>query len=1175
MKYKLKRMMALCSAAALGASLLTAPPVFAEAENNEFVKVDFEEEIPEGFISSDIAEDPDDANNHVWVFENTRDSEYDLKKPIKPAKVMSELSERTGKLTYEFKIKFPSDNSMTEDGAYYAVDTRLEKYNGPVTGSLSADSVVGADGKTKLAIDENKRGDWYNIQQVFDYSTLTYDLYCNGKEVLKNTAFTLEYDPFDALFLRGNVPAGFKCYIDDLAVSYIEEVPQMVEGISVFDGDEYMELEGFDYENTTYEAEVYGDFFVSMDTVEEPVHITFAEGYEDAEIDYSFGAASNGKRSLFVTVTQFPFSATYEISCSSKPRPYYAGSISEDFTGKSASDLTDWVKTPAAGKVINEGDEHGEVYNYEAAGVGNYSIKIDAQALKDVCEHTGVLTYSFDYKINDKYQTLESGETSPYAVKLGGAITVAYMRWDNVTVYENNVTKKFNDSSDPADYCWGRFKMVVDTNTKQVKSYINDELIYTATKSTMTVDQAFNIVIQWWSNDKCLSDVYIDNVEVNYVASHPEMVSDITLLGNEIPGFEQKTYEYDLDIFEDEYEELSEDSIEIALFDEFADNAEVTKKIEAIDGIKRISVTLSGEPWACTYVFNCTSVMRPAGMTISEFGIKDYDITYKGSLNDNLGRPLERDFTVLVYEKGTQPISSETKFAGLAKSDGEGVIDDTITIYDDESASRVYPIEMLINPYGIDEPQTFDMLFVNQKKFNENVDALKASDKTVMEFIMTDDGNYNTEIFEKLGVWVDKYEEFTTEQAKADSMATKLKSEITTENIDEIVDGAIITSYANKEKPSTDVLLSLIEKYDTEVKGIIINDVNFTSIDKTDKTWIINNVIANVPKEGFADWEKCERAIRTSAVLNSVNNTVYTKLEKMLLDNEELFGENKLANLKAETNSEVKDAAMKSMIARVKTDKYDSVTELISTLNSALEAAKETAGSTPSNGITSGGGGGSSLGGGSVSMGAANVGTNTQTNTQTNPQPVPEKGDMAFNDLNNHGWAKASIENLYEKGIISGVGDKTFEPARTITREEFVKLICQAFNLEKADAESRFDDVKSDSWYGEYVMTAVENGIVNGISDSLFGTGMNITREDMAVMIYRALQKSGKTFTDNASDFADESEFAEYSAEAIKALAASGIVSGMGDNNFAPKSYATRAESAVMIDRCINNFEIK
>lgn len=217
----------------------------------------------------------------------------------------------------------------------------------------------------------------------------------------------------------------------------------------------------------------------------------------------------------------------------------------------------------------------------------------------------------------------------------------------------------------------------------------------------------------------------------------------------------------------------------------------------------------------------------------------------------------------------------------------------------------------------------------------------------------------------------------------------------------------------------------------------------------------------------------------------------------------------------------------------------------------------------------SGGSGGSSGGGSSVgSLNGSSIPSagNNISNSVTGNSNGSTIEKVTFYDLSQTEWAREAIEELATKNVISGMGDGSFEPNRTVKREEFVKMIICAFSFGDIENQCSFTDVPEDSWYHDYVLSAVNAGIVYGKTDEIFGTGENITREDMAVMLYRTAGKAGIKFKGESTvEFSDENDFSDYAAEAVNALVNAGVISGKGDNLFAPADYLTRAEAARVI----------
>ncbi len=216
------------------------------------------------------------------------------------------------------------------------------------------------------------------------------------------------------------------------------------------------------------------------------------------------------------------------------------------------------------------------------------------------------------------------------------------------------------------------------------------------------------------------------------------------------------------------------------------------------------------------------------------------------------------------------------------------------------------------------------------------------------------------------------------------------------------------------------------------------------------------------------------------------------------------------------------------------------------------------AGQKDSSGSGGGGGGGSSAGIGGGYTPVISVDT-----TVTTPASV-------FSDMANHTWAVESVNKLSGLGIVSGVGDGKFEPARNVNREEMITMLIKAYGISTEGAQSTFTDVPASSWYAPYVAAAFSNGYVSGTGEGTFGAGTTITRQDAAVMAYNIAKANGVTFTPTKDMFADDAEIASYAKDAVYALKAKGIINGMGDGSFAPKAYCTRAEAAKIIASLLN-----
>jgi len=177
-----------------------------------------------------------------------------------------------------------------------------------------------------------------------------------------------------------------------------------------------------------------------------------------------------------------------------------------------------------------------------------------------------------------------------------------------------------------------------------------------------------------------------------------------------------------------------------------------------------------------------------------------------------------------------------------------------------------------------------------------------------------------------------------------------------------------------------------------------------------------------------------------------------------------------------------------------------------------------------------------------------------------------------FADISHYTWARKQIEILASKGVIAGTSEKTYSPEANIKRADFILLIVKALGL-NADVEDNFDDVKPDAYYAQAVGIARKLGIAAGVGNNKFNPEEYITRQDMMVLLLRAMQTAGMELTPGSESdldrFADKSETSSYATESIAALVRNGLVVGSGDK-LNPRDNTTRAEAAVIIYKAYN-----
>lgn len=220
---------------------------------------------------------------------------------------------------------------------------------------------------------------------------------------------------------------------------------------------------------------------------------------------------------------------------------------------------------------------------------------------------------------------------------------------------------------------------------------------------------------------------------------------------------------------------------------------------------------------------------------------------------------------------------------------------------------------------------------------------------------------------------------------------------------------------------------------------------------------------------------------------------------------------------------------------------------------------------------SSGSGGGTKISSSSGSV-IGTVSTPTDNTSKQDDKDLSQSGDnIKFNDLAGYEWASESIYNLAKYSIVDGTENGKFEPERLIKKEELSKIIAEAFDIEVKDAYCNFNDVSKNTWYYDYVASLYSAEIVKGIGDSMFGTRTEVSREDMCVMIYNAIMYKGYNIPVKAEkiNFRDAEHINAYAEKAVEQMQISGIVNGMDDNVFEPKTPANRAMAAVIIERAL------
>lgn len=177
--------------------------------------------------------------------------------------------------------------------------------------------------------------------------------------------------------------------------------------------------------------------------------------------------------------------------------------------------------------------------------------------------------------------------------------------------------------------------------------------------------------------------------------------------------------------------------------------------------------------------------------------------------------------------------------------------------------------------------------------------------------------------------------------------------------------------------------------------------------------------------------------------------------------------------------------------------------------------------------------------------------------------------DKTYADVPVDHWAYKAIHTLTAKHVINGMTENTFNPSAKVTRAQFTTLLAKALRL-KGDAPAPFTDVAAGSWYAGDVAAAYQAGIITGRSGTQFAPNEAITRQEMAVMLAKALDKTGHSGrAGETASFRDSGEISAWAQAAVQIIQSAGLMNGYTNGVFKPGAYATRAEAALPIEYLI------
>ena len=196
----------------------------------------------------------------------------------------------------------------------------------------------------------------------------------------------------------------------------------------------------------------------------------------------------------------------------------------------------------------------------------------------------------------------------------------------------------------------------------------------------------------------------------------------------------------------------------------------------------------------------------------------------------------------------------------------------------------------------------------------------------------------------------------------------------------------------------------------------------------------------------------------------------------------------------------------------------------------------------------------------------------TYEKTAAAEQPVQSIA-LPFKDVKTDRWSYSAIKYAYENKLFSGTSANEFSPADEMTRGMLVTVLYRLAGEPAVNGDAGFTDVKSGDWYAKAVAWAKANNIVSGVSAAEFAPNKDITREQMAAILYRyAAYKSYSTAANGSiAGFNDNANVSAFAKDAVSWAVGEKLISGTGNNTLAPKGNATREQVAAILQRFVEN----
>lgn len=171
-------------------------------------------------------------------------------------------------------------------------------------------------------------------------------------------------------------------------------------------------------------------------------------------------------------------------------------------------------------------------------------------------------------------------------------------------------------------------------------------------------------------------------------------------------------------------------------------------------------------------------------------------------------------------------------------------------------------------------------------------------------------------------------------------------------------------------------------------------------------------------------------------------------------------------------------------------------------------------------------------------------------------------------------WAGDAVDFAHDFGLVNGTAANTFSPDASMTRAMLVTVLYRAAGSPKIPVTTRFTDLNTGSYYYDAVVWANAMGIVSGTSDTTFSPDTPVTRQQIAVILYRYATLTGQTDSSrgaNLNTFSDRRQVSDYASQGVRWAVGKGIITGTTATTLSPQDPATRAQVVVILHRYLAN----